>query len=129
MKSRQSTPVANRNGLRTIVGCRLFAPPHGGTTMTVSEFARTRPATERSNKLRFLTPLTNLITTVGSWLGRLVSFAFARILMIFVIGFAAGIAWQSYGGGARKAIAGWSPHLAWVAPAATPAGSSAERLR
>jgi hypothetical protein len=97
--------------------------------MTVSEFARTRPATERSNKLRFLTPVRNLIARVRLWLGKLVSFAFARILMIFVIGFAAGLAWQSYGSGARKAIAGWSPRLAWVAPAATSSGSSAERLK
>jgi hypothetical protein len=50
-------------------------------------------------------------------------------LTIFVVGFAAGIAWQSYGGGIRKAIAGWSPHLAWVTPAAAPAGASAERVK
>jgi hypothetical protein len=49
--------------------------------------------------------------------------------MIFFLGFAAGLAWQSYSGAARKAVASWSPHLAWVAPAATPAGPSPERLR
>jgi len=42
---------------------------------------------------------------------------------------AAGIAWQSYGGGVRKAIAGWSPHLAWLAPAPAPSGGSAERFK
>jgi hypothetical protein len=61
------------------------------------------------------------------WLSKPFSFAFARVLMIFLVGFAAGIAWQSYGGGVRKVIAGWSPHLAWLAPA--PSGGSAERFR
>jgi hypothetical protein len=45
-------------------------------------------------------------------------FVFVRFLVIFVIGFAAGIAWQSYGGAARGAIASWSPRLAWLAPPA-----------
>jgi hypothetical protein len=58
------------------------------------------------------------------WLDKLLSLAFARVLMIFVIGFAAGIVWQSYGSGARKAIASWSPHLSSLAPAA-----SSERIR
>jgi len=49
--------------------------------------------------------------------------------MIFLVGFAAGIAWQSYGGAARRAIAGWSPHLAWLAPAGAAAGTSSERLK
>jgi len=44
--------------------------------------------------------------------------------MIFIVGFAAGVAWQSYDGAARKAIASWSPHLSWLAPTA-----SSERIR
>ena len=85
-------------------------------TSAVSEIPKGR--TERSNK------------RVQLWLGKLVSFAFARFLMIFIVGFAAGIAWQSYGGTARKAIAGWSPHLGWLAPAAAPGGTtSPERLK
>jgi len=56
------------------------------------------------------------------------SLAFARVLTFFSPWFAAGIAWQSYGGGVRKAIAGWSPRLAWLAPhpcplAVLPSGS------
>src|SRR6266852_4178391 len=97
--------------------------------MTLSELSRSRPAAQSSNKPRLRTAMRNLITRVRLWLGKLVSFAFARILMIFFIGFAAGIAWQSYGGGVRKAIAGWSPHLAWVAPAPVSSGGSAERLK
>jgi hypothetical protein len=97
--------------------------------MTVSDFSRNRPTAEPSNKPRFRTTIRNLITRVRLRLSKLVSFAFARVLMIFLLGFAAGIAWQSYGGGVRKAIAGWSPRLAWMAPTAAFSGGSAERLK
>src|SRR5215468_9296894 len=96
-------------------------------TSAVSEFSRAR--TERPNRLSLRTLALGLTAKLRSWLGKLVSSAFARFLMIFFIGFAAGIAWQSYGGAARKAIAGWSPHLGWLAPAAAPASTSAERLK
>jgi hypothetical protein len=101
--------------------------------MTVSEFSQGRSAAGSSDKSRLLTAAPNLIKRVRSSLGKLVSFAFLRVLVIFLVGFAAGVAWQSYGGEIRKAIAGWSPHLAWVAPApsSVPAssGGSAERLK
>ena len=93
---------------------------------SISEFAKGRP--ERSTKMSFRA-ISNLIVRVRLWLGKLVSFAFARVLMIFVVGFAAGVAWQSYGGEARKTIASWSPHLAWLATAPASAGTSAERLK
>jgi hypothetical protein len=44
--------------------------------------------------------------------------------MIFVAGFVAALVWDSYGSDARRAIAGWSPHLGWLAPTA-----SSERMR
>jgi hypothetical protein len=97
--------------------------------MTVSELSRSRPATEPSKKSRLLAAAQSLSTKASSLLGKLASLAFFRVLVIFVVGFAAGIAWQSYGGDARKAIAGWSPHLAWLAPAATSASASRERLK
>jgi hypothetical protein len=96
-------------------------------TSAVSEISKGR--TERSNKPSLRTFVPNLIARGWSWLGKLASFTFARVLMIFVIGFAAGIAWQSYGGAARKAIAGWSPHFGWLAPAAASGGASPERLK
>jgi hypothetical protein len=96
---------------------------------SVSEFSRSRPATESPNKPRFRTAVRNVITRARLGLGKLVSFVFARVLLTFFVGFAAGIAWQSYGGEARKAIAGWSPHLAWVAPAPASSSGSAERLK
>jgi len=96
-------------------------------TSTVSEFSKGR--TERSNKLRLPATIRNLITRIRLWLGKLFSLAFVRVLVIFLVGFAASIAWQSYGGGVRKAIAGWSPRLAWLAPAPAPSGGSAERFK
>src|SRR6266852_9692608 len=102
-------------------------PMNPNLTSAVSEFSKGRA--ERSSKPSLRTLVRNLIARVRLWLGKLVSFAFARVLMIFFVGFAAGLAWQSYGGGVRKAIAGWSPHLAWVAPAPVSSGGSAERLK
>jgi hypothetical protein len=75
--------------------------------------------TEQPDKPPLRTRLQNLIAGVRFWLDKLVSFVFANfnrvpilgaflrsriawVLMIFVIGFAAGIAWQSYGGAAGK---------------------------
>ena len=102
---------------------------NSSATSAVSEFSRNRPAGEPSNKPRLRTTMRNAIVSVSSWPGKLVSSAFARVLVIFVVGFAAGMAWQSYGGAARKAVAGWSPRLAWVAPAAAPGSTPADRLK
>ena len=98
-------------------------------TSTLSEFSKGRPAAEPSNKPP-RSIVRNLITMARLWLGKAVSSAVARVLVIFFVGFAAGMAWQSYGGAARKSIAGWSPqHLAWLAPAAVPGGTSADRIK
>jgi hypothetical protein len=102
-------------------------PMNPNLTSAVSEFSKGR--TERSNKPSLRTLVQNVIARVRLGLGKLLSFAFARVLMIFVIGLAAGIAWQSYGGATRKTIASWSPHLGWLAPAAVPVGTSPERLK
>jgi hypothetical protein len=56
-------------------------------------------------------------------------FASIRFMMIFFIGVAAAMAWQIYGAATREVIARWSPHPAWLPPAAAPAGTSAERLK
>ena len=96
-------------------------------TSSLSEFAKGRPAAEPSNKPLRRSTARNLITAARLWLGKLVSFAVVRVLLIFFVGFAAGIAWQSYGGAGRKAIAAWSPHLAWLAPAAD--ATSADRFK
>ena len=97
--------------------------------MSVSELSRGRPAAaERSNKAGLFARLGSVFTTVRSSLGKLVSFVFTRALLMLLIGFAAGMAWMSYGYAVRTAVAGWSPHLAWIAPAAS-AGSSRDRIR
>jgi hypothetical protein len=98
------------------------------SSLASADFSKGRPAAERSNKLRLPAAMRNLITRIRLWFGKLFSLAFARVLLIFLLGFAAGIAWQSYGG-FRKAIAGWSPRLAWLAPAPAPSGGSAERFK
>jgi hypothetical protein len=97
-------------------------PMNSSLTSSLSEFSKGRP----DKPLRRST-VRNLITAARLWLGKLVSFAVVRVLLIFFVGFAAGIAWQSYGGAGRKAIAAWSPHLAWLAPAAD--GTSADRFK
>jgi hypothetical protein len=98
-------------------------------TSSLTEFSKSRVATEPSTKQSLHSALRNLITTARMWLGKLSSSAVARVLMIFFIGFGAGVAWQSYGNAGRKVIAGWSPHLAWLAPAATPDSAAAERFK
>jgi adenylosuccinate lyase len=97
--------------------------------MAVSELSRSRPVGASSNQPGVLGAVRSLVTKVRSSLGKLVSLAFLRVLLIFVVGFAAGVAWQSYGNDARKTVAGWSPRLAWAAPAATTASTSRDRLR
>ena len=104
-------------------------------TATLSEFSRksefsknplaAAPSDEPTRRLA----ARSVIAKAPLWLGKLFSFAVARVLLIFFIGFAAGLAWQSHGGAARQAIAGWSPRLGWLAPATTAAGASAERLK
>ena len=102
---------------------------NSSATSAVSEFSRSRPAGEPSNKPRLRTTIRKAVVSAGSWLGKLVSLAFARVLLIFVVGFGAGMAWQTHGDATRKAVAGWSPRLAWVAPAAAPGNTSADRLK
>jgi hypothetical protein len=53
--------------------------------------------------------------------GKRVSRAVARFLIIFCIGVVATLAWQSYGDAAREMIASSSPRLSWLAPPAAPA--------
>src|SRR5258706_1943753 len=91
-------------------------------TSAVSEFSKGR--TERSNKPSLRTLVQNLIARIRLWLGKLFSFSFARLLMIFFVGFSARVAWASHGGAARKAIPSWAPQPGLVAPAARPRRTS-----
>jgi hypothetical protein len=69
------------------------------------------------------------LTGAQSRLGKLVTSAFARHVLAFFVGVAATLVWQSYGGAARGTIAGWSPHLAWLAPSVASSGAASERLK
>jgi hypothetical protein len=98
--------------------------------MTVSDFSRSRPAADPSNKRRPLAAVRSLIARVISLPRKLVSSTFVRVVLIFLVGFAAGMAWQSsHADGIRKTIAGWSPRLAWIAPGPASSAAAAERLK
>jgi hypothetical protein len=94
-----------------------------------SEFSKSPLATEPSETSPLQPAVRNLIMRMRSLFGKFMPFAFVRFLMSFLVGVAATLAWQSYGSAARTTIAGWSPHLGWLAPAAVPAGASPERLK
>jgi len=97
--------------------------PNPGSS--ISESAKGRTAQTKKSSLRTLAQ--NLIVRARLWLDKLLSFPYARVAMIFVVGFAAGVVWQSYGSGVRTTIAGWSPYLGWLAPPA--ASASYQRMR
>ena len=81
---------------------------------TQSEFAAhleaARPETDAKRR-----PSLDPITKRPS-LGRRASRRLARFLVVFCIGVAATVAWQSYGDAARAMIANSSPQLGWLAP-------------
>jgi hypothetical protein len=91
-------------------------------TSSGSESSKARAG--RSNKLSLRALRQNMMVRMRSWLDTLLSLPYARVVMIFVMGFAAGVVWHSYSGATRKAIATWSSHLTWLAPTA-----SSERIR
>jgi hypothetical protein len=77
---------------------------------SISESAKGRAP--RSNKLSLRALVQNLIVRARLWLDKLLPFPYARVVMIFVVGFAAGVVWHSYG---------------WLAPRA--ASASYDRIR
>jgi hypothetical protein len=94
-------------------------PMNSRLSLALSEFSKGGWATEPSNEPPLHPTERNLIMR---------PLAFVRFLMIFFIGVAATLAWQSYGSAAREAIASWSPRLGWLAPSAAPAGASTDQL-
>jgi hypothetical protein len=58
-------------------------------------------------------------------LGRRALRGLVRFLIVFCIGVAATLAWQSYGDAARAMIASASPQLGWLAPQAAPVAQTA----
>jgi hypothetical protein len=98
-------------------------------TSSLSELSKGRRASESPNDPPLRSSKLKLVTYARSWLDKLFRFAFIRYLIAFFIGIAATLGWQSYSGGARQAIASWSPHLGWLAPAGSHTGNSAERIK
>ena len=93
-----------------------------------SEFSNSPFAAGPSNEPPLHTDERKLITRARWSLGNLrraIPLAFARYLIAIFIGVAGTLAWQSYGGAAREAIAKWSPLLGWLTPAAAPVAQAA----
>src|SRR5260370_8752536 len=61
-------------------------------------------------------------------LGERVSGSLTRFLIIFCLGVAAAIAWQSYGDAAREMIANSYPQLSWLAPQAASLAQTASDM-
>jgi hypothetical protein len=93
-----------------------------------SDYSKSGLAAELSSEPPLHPSELSLIRRARLRLGKLIPFAFVRFLMIFFIGVAATLTWQSYGGAAKETIASWSPHLAWLAPPPAPASTSPEQL-
>jgi hypothetical protein len=93
-----------------------------------SDFSKSGLAAELSSEPPLHPSELNLIARARLWLGKLIPFAFVRFLVIFFIGVAATLAWQSYGATAREVMASWSPRLGWLAPPSAPGGASPEQL-
>jgi hypothetical protein len=83
---------------------------------TSSAFASSKGRAEQLNKPSVRSLVQNLIGRVRLWRDKLLSLPHARVVMIFVAGFAVGVICQSYGGAVRTTIASWSPYLGWLAP-------------
>jgi hypothetical protein len=60
--------------------------------------------------------------------GKRASRALARFLIMFCMGIAATLAWQSYGDAAREMIASSSPQLGWLAPQAALVAQTAPNM-
>ncbi len=60
--------------------------------------------------------------------GKRASRALSRFLIMFCMGIATTLAWQSYGDAAREMIASSSPQLGWLAPQAAPVAQTAPNM-
>jgi|SRR5215831_17022130 len=86
--------------------------------LALSEFSKARWATEPSVEAPLQPTDLDLIASRPSPLHKQAAFALALFLVAFCTGVAATLAWQSYGGAARKVIASPSPQPGWSAPRA-----------
>jgi hypothetical protein len=94
-------------------------PRRSKLDLALSEFAKARWA-EPSVETPLQPTDLDLVASTPSSLGRRASFSPACFLTAFCIGVASTLAWQSYGGVARKIIASPSPQLHSSAPQAAP---------
>jgi hypothetical protein len=94
-----------------------------------SEFAKNPLAADATDEAAPPAAAPGLLTRIRGWFDKIISAAALRTVLAFVVGVAVTLAWQSYGNAARTTIAGWSPRLAWLAPASTAAGASHDQVK
>jgi hypothetical protein len=92
-----------------------------------SEFAKNPLSAEATDESAGPADRVGLMARMRGWRDSILSAVAIRTVLAFAVGIAATLAWQSYSNAARTTIAGWSPRLAWLAPA--PAGPSREQIR
>ena len=97
-----------------------LSPALSKLDLALHEFSKARWATEPSYDAPLQPTDLDWVASAPSSLGKQASFALARFLIAFCIGVAATLAWQSYGGAARKMIASSSPQPGRSAPQAAP---------
>src|SRR6202030_453436 len=119
-----SKPIANRNRFENYQRPMTVGGMPMSSSLASADFSKGQRGNGPSTERPLHATVRNLLTRARLWLGKVVSSTFARYLIAFFIGVTATLAWQSYGGAARKAVAGWSPHLGWLAPAGAPARPS-----
>lgn len=112
-----------------------------GLTSTLSEFSRKSEFTKspvagdtavaaprREGSSGLGGRIRRLFGAVAAAPRRLLSSQFLRYLIAFVLGAAVMVGWQSWGGNARRTVAGLSPRLAFLAPPTT-AGITSEQMK
>ncbi len=90
-----------------------------------SEFSTRRWATEPSIEAPLHPADLDLLSRKRTSFAKRTSRTLSRLLITFLVGVAATLAWQSYGDATREMIANSSPGLAWLAPQAASVGPTA----
>jgi len=100
-------------------------PTRSRLRVALSEFSEGRWAAEPPIDPPLHPTELDLIQSMRSSRAKRALLALAGFLIMFCIGIAATLAWQSHGNTVRGLIANLSPQLAWLAPSAAPVAEAA----
>jgi hypothetical protein len=100
-------------------------PMNSRLSVAPTEFSEGRWATEPSMDPPLHPAELELAQSTRSSRVKRAVFTLARFLIMFGIGVAGTLAWQSHGDAAREKIAKLSPQLGWLAPQAAPVAQAA----